>query len=189
MIEPLDPMPENRAMRFYSMAWWWLSHALKDDTYGFYVLVVAHSEANPRIPVSVVRHFAKRKRRRYIRELSAERLATEAPDGSLILGEFQPADSRWRFFGSPNFNRPMIAVSRTCKPDRSRLSPAVKQRVIERDEGICGICGCYVRAGEALDIDHILPLARGGTDDFDNLQVSHASCNRSKGARVPEGMA
>lgn len=34
----------------------------------------------------------------------------------------------------------------------------------------------------ALSIDHVIPLALGGTDDLDNLQPAHRECNVLKGA-------
>jgi 5-methylcytosine-specific restriction endonuclease McrA len=34
-------------------------------------------------------------------------------------------------------------------------------------------------------IDHILPLARGGTHEPSNVQAAHFGCNAAKGARVP----
>lgn len=33
----------------------------------------------------------------------------------------------------------------------------------------------------AFQIDHIIPLAKGGTDDLDNLAPAHRKCNRAKG--------
>lgn len=61
--------------------------------------------------------------------------------------------------------------------------------VYERDGWTCGICG------EAIDpelkkhrmsasIDHIIPLARGGTHTYDNVQAAHRVCNSRKGARI-----
>jgi 5-methylcytosine-specific restriction endonuclease McrA len=55
--------------------------------------------------------------------------------------------------------------------------------VLRDSGGVCGICR------KPLDLfgtefDHIIPLARGGTHTRENIQVSHAYCNRSKGARL-----
>ena len=35
-----------------------------------------------------------------------------------------------------------------------------------------------------MDVDHILPRAKGGTDHPDNLQLLCSGCNRSKGSRT-----
>ena len=35
-----------------------------------------------------------------------------------------------------------------------------------------------------MDVDHILPRSRGGTDRRDNLQLLYSGCNRSKGERT-----
>lgn len=57
--------------------------------------------------------------------------------------------------------------------------------IIERDGGICHICGDLVP--EALiTIDHVVPLAEGGTHTHDNLAVACLPCNCSKGARSVE---
>lgn len=49
-------------------------------------------------------------------------------------------------------------------------------RILARDGGICWICG---RAG-ADTVDHVLALARGGTDDDTNLKAAHRACNARK---------
>lgn len=41
--------------------------------------------------------------------------------------------------------------------------------------------------GVPHDVDHILPLSKGGTHTFDNLQIMTASENRSKGDRLDYG--
>lgn len=66
---------------------------------------------------------------------------------------------------------------------RPYLSPVIRANVLERDGRVCGICGEEIAEGDELHIDHIKPLARGGSNDFDNLQPAHGSCNRRKGAR------
>lgn len=55
--------------------------------------------------------------------------------------------------------------------------------VFARDEGVCGICGEPV-APDDWHLDHIVPLAAGGSHTHENTQVSHPRCNISKGARL-----
>ncbi len=59
------------------------------------------------------------------------------------------------------------------------------QAILERDNGICGICGKPV-IEQVLEFDHIVPLSRGGGHTNDNLQCAHKRCNRRKGAKLPE---
>lgn len=44
---------------------------------------------------------------------------------------------------------------------------------------ICALCG----SSKHPEIDHIIPIAKGGTNEISNLQVLCRKCNRSKGAR------
>jgi 5-methylcytosine-specific restriction endonuclease McrA len=46
----------------------------------------------------------------------------------------------------------------------------------------CAYCGRVMRDGEALDLDHSLPLALGGSGAGDRMV--HASCNRAAGNRI-----
>lgn len=97
---------------------------------------------------------------------------------------------RWLDFGSAqiesrawhewHWHRGLDASPRA--PQR-RIRGTQRQRIIDRDRSICGICGSTVTVGD-LDIDHVMPVALGGNDDDTNLQVTHASCNRRKGARI-----
>lgn len=59
--------------------------------------------------------------------------------------------------------------------------------LVLRDEGRCGICGedLYPIPGRVcFDVDHIVPLALGGSHEMANVQLSHPACNRSKGGRM-----
>lgn len=81
------------------------------------------------------------------------------------------------------------AGRRNAKARRARLRGAAVIEAIDPfrvwflSAGCCGICGERVDA-EAMDVDHIIPLARGGNHTYDNTQASHPGCNRRKGARV-----
>ncbi len=56
--------------------------------------------------------------------------------------------------------------------------------VLERWDGVCGICGLDVNPFD-FQLDHHIPLSRGGIHAAWNVRPSHPSCNRKKGARFP----
>ncbi|WP_237229261.1 HNH endonuclease [Rubinisphaera sp. JC750] len=59
----------------------------------------------------------------------------------------------------------------------SRYIPAdVRSEVWHRDGGRCVICD----AGEYLEFDHIIPLAKGGATTTENLQILCRKCNSAK---------
>lgn len=75
----------------------------------------------------------------------------------------------------------------TARRDRFR-------RIISADEPPCAICGCQIDykahhlAPNSFQIDHIVPLDRGGDDVLDNIQPSCRNCNRRKSNRVAIGV-
>lgn len=60
---------------------------------------------------------------------------------------------------------------------------AIDHRVVfERDKGICGICSTPIGSSR-WEVDHKVPLSKGGRHAYDNVQLAHRRCNRSKGAK------
>lgn len=51
----------------------------------------------------------------------------------------------------------------------------------ERDNWTCGICGEPVDQAD-MSLDHITPLEHGGDHSYDNVQLSHLTCNVRKAA-------
>lgn len=52
-----------------------------------------------------------------------------------------------------------------------------------RDGPVCGICGEHLDPiREAFEVDHIVPVSKGGTSDLSNLQLAHPACNNAKHA-------
>ena len=58
----------------------------------------------------------------------------------------------------------------------------VKEEIENWDSRICRICNEFI--DDAFDIDHKIPLSRGGEHEVSNLQLTHRFCNRSKGAKM-----
>ena len=64
--------------------------------------------------------------------------------------------------------------------NRRLISGTTRQNVLMRDNYTCQICGATVKDGAKLEIDHIIPYSKGGTNDESNLQVLCQRCNREK---------
>jgi hypothetical protein len=47
----------------------------------------------------------------------------------------------------------------------------------------CGICGEVVAEGQLTHVDHVRPVADGGTRDRANLRVTHSLCNMTRNRR------
>lgn len=65
------------------------------------------------------------------------------------------------------------------------ISPAARRRVAAWAKWRC----CYYQTqtavvGDALEIDHIIPVAAGGASEEDNLCLACSDCNEAKGAKV-----
>lgn len=63
------------------------------------------------------------------------------------------------------------------------ISPKRRFDVLERDGRRCVVCGDDAKSGAVLEVDHIVSVANGGSDDLENLQTLCWACNSGKGAR------
>lgn len=52
-----------------------------------------------------------------------------------------------------------------------------------RQRGRCYYCNCKV--GKKYDVDHVVPLSRGGSNGPENIVIACPSCNRSKSDKLP----
>lgn len=66
---------------------------------------------------------------------------------------------------------------------RRKIPASVRFEVLKRDGFACRYCGRRV-PDVVLVLDHVHPVARGGTNDAQNLITSCEECNRGKGARL-----
>lgn len=71
-------------------------------------------------------------------------------------------------------------LSRTSAAEWKRLHRLAKQRLPYR----CAQCGAEPVTGRGgLELDHVVPVAEGGTDGLDNLQWLCPSCHAEKSRR------
>ena len=69
------------------------------------------------------------------------------------------------------------------KKRRVKLSEEEKKDMISKQGNKSGISGAPIFLGDEIEVDHTTPLAIGGEDKVDNLNISHKDENRSKGSR------
>lgn len=62
-------------------------------------------------------------------------------------------------------------------------SAAAVLRVMKRDRFRCTYCGASGNDSE-LQVDHITPVAKGGSHHLANLTTACRNCNQSKGSRI-----
>lgn len=82
---------------------------------------------------------------------------------------------------------------RRARKRKAYVAPVYRKRIFERDDWKCQICGEAVRRKVqvphplAPTIDHIIPLADGGTHEPANVQTAHFLCNARKCDRAGLG--
>jgi len=85
------------------------------------------------------------------------------------------------------------AQSQTAKARRraqAKGSPIRRAYIFKRDGYRCYLCGGrlamtkQVPHPQAPTLDHVIPLARGGSHSEDNLRAAHHACNVAKGTKA-----
>ncbi len=72
------------------------------------------------------------------------------------------------------------------RKERRPLTKELREFILSRDDYTCQMCGntIYDEPNLLLEIDHIIPVAAGGTSDPENLQTLCWKCNRSKSSKL-----
>lgn len=68
--------------------------------------------------------------------------------------------------------------------ERSKMTKKLRLQVLERDNFTCQFCGrSPQKDGVSLEVDHIIPVSRGGRTELSNLQTLCHDCNSGKSDR------
>ena len=73
------------------------------------------------------------------------------------------------------------------KNKRKAISKSIRHEVFKRDNYRCVECNASKDDGIVLHLDHIIPVAQGGSDELDNLQTLCQDCNLAKSNRAWKG--
>ena len=80
-----------------------------------------------------------------------------------------------------------IKVEEPIKVKRKSFSPTDRTTIYNKNKGRCAICGKFVPY-DLFTVDHIIPLAKGGTNDLENLQCTCKTCNLIKQDILPQDL-
>lgn len=85
-----------------------------------------------------------------------------------------------------NYLSELVKFSKSVIGQRALMTSSLREKIKNRDNHTCLLCNLSVRDEKnlLLEIDHIIPLSKGGITSVDNLQTLCWKCNRSKGSRI-----
>lgn len=83
------------------------------------------------------------------------------------------------------------------KKEKRRVAALTKEsagislaRLYKRDGGVCWICGGHCDYSADINdnaypsIDHVVPISKGGKDEWSNIRLAHRICNSRRGNRL-----
>lgn len=85
-----------------------------------------------------------------------------------------------------NYISESIKYSKSAKAQRALMTNSLRTKIKERDHYMCKICSTSTAEQSLLllEIDHIIPVSKGGLSTPENLQTLCWKCNRSKSDKI-----
>ena len=80
----------------------------------------------------------------------------------------------------------IISQKKTVASQRQAMTPQLREFILRRDNWTCQKCGNsqFKEPNLLLEVDHIIPISRGGKTEPSNLQTLCWKCNRSKSDKI-----
>lgn len=110
--------------------------------------------------------------------------ATQAEWVRANLDKVKASNIKWAKNNPENIR---LAKHRRRSREKScggNISKGITLRLMADQSGVCNYCKIDIT--EKYHIDHIMPLALGGANDDDNVQLLCPNCNLRKSAKHPE---
>lgn len=76
-------------------------------------------------------------------------------------------------------------IDRRARKRNQFVERVYRKKVHARDSGACYLCGNPVTLQE-MNVEHVVPLSRGGLHGYANVRTSCSGCNTRKGTRLLE---
>lgn len=137
-----------------------------------------------------LRHWAKRvigtsgKGQAYFHKVGNNKWKFSIIDGPYLLSNVQFATASSRIVKVRGAESPYSGNEKYWSKKLS-VKPSVNTRVrilLSTQKGICTWCKRRFYWNDILEVDHIIPILNGGSNEFGNLQLLHRHCHDSKSA-------
>ncbi len=83
----------------------------------------------------------------------------------------------------------MISVTRSklsfAEKERRKMTNSLRYKTMRKDGFSCKLCGVNSET-DRLVIDHIIPIAKGGKTELENLRTLCQRCNSGKGTKLDQ---
>lgn len=83
-----------------------------------------------------------------------------------VEGKASPYDGNLVYWAKRNYEHPLTGT---------RMGS-----ILRMQKGRCAACGLYLKDGDLIELDHIIPKVLGGKDEIKNLQALHRPCHDRK---------
>ena len=118
--------------------------------------------------------------------LNVEYKFTYTSNGGMAQRSFTVPMSEENIIKLINRLESKLSLQAQTKEQRALMTLKLRTHIKERDHFTCCQCGNSItnEPNLLLEVDHIVPIARGGLTVENNLQTLCWKCNRSKGAKL-----
>jgi 5-methylcytosine-specific restriction endonuclease McrA len=191
----LDATPEQKAATAERMRQWNAANKERKSKYmrerypSKRAQILANEKmryANPEVKARTIAAATRRYAEKREDVLAAQKKRRNGPRREAILA----AAREW----GRNNHEQRLAHARNrhaLKRSRGRHTAADVRLLFEAQRGLCADCGgVLAKTGpNKFHVDHIMPLALGGSNSAENIQLLHKPCNLSKGKKHPDAWA
>lgn len=117
--------------------------------------------------------------------LNVEYRFTYTSDGCMAQRYFSVSMNEENIIKIINKLENKLSIAILSKEQRAMMTSKLRMFIKTRDNFTCCQCGNSLQKEPnlLLEVDHIIPISKGGITKEDNLQTLCWKCNRSKGAR------
>ena len=118
--------------------------------------------------------------------LNIEYKFTYTSDGGMAQRSFTIPMNEENIIELINRLESKLSLQAQTKEQRALMTTKLRAHIKERDNYTCCQCGNSTKnePNLLLEVDHIIPIAKGGLTTENNLQTLCWKCNRSKGAKL-----